>query len=137
MDTELLLHKLSYQKELLEKVDKRLKKYVIEKDIETKETLFAAMSKFCEEIVEVGIKVNNLILHENNDYADTFYETFSKLPKYLKFDTSFIEKIAKTTELRNRIAHEYGQLDEKITIRSFENVVKLYTIYIKEIKKLI
>ena len=29
------------------------------------------------------------------------------------------EKIAKTTGLRNRIAHEYEKLDEEITLRSF------------------
>ncbi len=134
MDKELLLHKLSYQKDLLDKIDSRLKKYCKETDKEEKDTLFAALSKFTEEVVETAIKINTIILEDNKDYADTYFESFSKLSRYLTIDEMLLEKLAKTSGFRNRISHEYDQLDVSITIKSFEQILILYPKYIEIIK---
>jgi hypothetical protein len=53
--------KLFYLKELIEKADKRIKKYYEVKKEEDKETYFFAISKFVEEIIETSIKINNIL----------------------------------------------------------------------------
>lgn len=137
MDEKLILEKLVYMKELIDILESRIKKYESEKDTLEKKTLFAAMSKFSEEIVEIAIKINNILLEENNDFASSYYETFSKLEKYYTIDEDFLGRIANTTGFRNRVAHEYADLNEKITIKSFSNVVNLYLKYIEFIHSLL
>jgi len=70
MDNKILIEeKLAYLKSLLKKIEYRLEKYDIEKDENEKETLFAAMSKFSEEVVETAIKINNILLEEKKDFS--------------------------------------------------------------------
>lgn len=137
MDNKLILDKLTYMKELIEILDSRIEKYKSQNDEIEKKTLFAAMSKFSEEIIEIGIKINNILLEENNDFALSYYETFSKLEKYYEIDNDFLKKIANTTGFRNRVAHEYADLNIDITIKSFSNIVNLYLKYIDFIKSII
>lgn len=131
MDEEVINEKLVYLKSILEKLKIRVEKYKVEIDLETKETLFAASSKFAEEIVEVAIKINNKFIEKNKDFANSYYETFSNLLKYYDLDEEIILKLAKTTGLRNRIAHKYDSISEEITYRSFLNILNLYEKYIK------
>lgn len=133
----LILEKITYLKSLLKKLKVRLEKYEVEENLEEKETLFAAMSKFSEEIVEIAIKINNKFLELNSDFAASYYETFSKLKNFYDIDEEILKKLAKTTGLRNRIAHEYEYIDEQITIRSFQNILELYDSYIKIVKDMV
>ncbi len=133
----LILEKITYLKEVLKKLKIRYDKYLKETNLEEKETLFAAMSKYAEEIVEVAIKINNKFLEINNDFAPSYYETFTRLLKYYDLNERTITKLAKTTGFRNRIAHEYENIDERITINSFKNVLSVYENYIEIVKQMI
>lgn len=137
MEKELIKEKLQYQKSLIQKLKIRLNKYKLEKDEEEKETLFAAMAKFSEEIVESAIKINNRLLEDNKDFASSYYETFSKLRKHYEIDEEIIDKLARTTGFRNRISHEYDKINPEITVISFENIINLYLEYIKIILNII
>ena len=138
MDNKILIEeKLAYLKSLLKKIEYRLEKYDIEKDESERETLFAAMSKFSEEVIETAIKINNILLEEEKDFAPTYYETFTRLLKYYDIDKDLISNLAKTTGFRNRISHEYSNLDSRITIESFNNLLNLYPKYIDEIRRLV
>lgn len=133
----LILEKITYLKEVLNKLKKRYDKYEIEVDIEEKETLFAAMCKYAEEVVEIAIKINNKFLELNKDFASSYYDTFIKLSKHYDLDIVLIEKLAKTTGLRNRIAHEYEFIDEKITLNSINNILQIYPKYISIVNNLL
>lgn len=134
---ELLKEKLVYEKNLLKKLKVRVEKYGGVVDEEERETLFAAMSKFCEEIVETAIKINTKLLEEQEDFAMTYRDSFKKLSKYYSLDNDFIEKLANTTGFRNRISHEYSTLDEKITLRSIERLLELYDRYVSDINSIL
>lgn len=134
---ELLKEKLVYEKDLLKKLKIRVEKYEGVLEEEEKETLFAAMAKFCEEIVETAIKINTKLLEEKDDFAMTYRDSFKKLSKYYSLDNDFIEKLANTTGFRNRISHEYSTLDEKITQRSIERLLEIYDRYVFEINSIL
>ena len=137
MEKKYILDKLAYMKEFIELLDSRIQKYEQEENIVEKKTLFAAMSKFSEEIVELGIKINNILLEEHKDYSTSYFDSFSKLSNYYDIDDDFLTKLANTTGFRNRVSHEYGSLNETITLKSFHNIVHLYQRYIDFIKSLL
>lgn len=133
----LIIEKIVYLKEVLKKLKIRLEKYEVEQNLEEKETLFAAMSKYAEEVVEIAIRINNKFLELNSDFASSYYETFTSLRKYYDLDEITINKLAKTTGLRNKITHEYQKIDEEITVRSFKNVLMIYEDYIILVKSMV
>ena len=137
MEKEIIKEKLIYLKEILKKLDRRIKKYDIEKDSEDKETLFIAITKLCEEVVEIGIKINNKLLESNNDYASTYYQTFEKLKKYYKIDNEILKRLAKTTSIRNKITHDYENIFQEQKIDKFKEIFSLYKEYIKIINNIL
>lgn len=136
MNKQLIKEKLVYIKELLVKLNIRIEKYEKATNEEEKETLFAAMSKFVEEIVEIAIKINTLILEDKKDFAASYFESFSRLGKHFKIDESDLKKLAKTAGFRNRIGHEYKNLNTAITLRSFKNLIPVYEKYIDFVLKI-
>lgn len=137
MEKELIKEKLIYLKEILFKLNLRLERYVVEDDEINKETLFIAITKLSEEIVEIAIKINNKLLEANKDYASTYYQTFEKLKKYYKIDLNLLKKLAITTSLRNKVTHEYENILIEQKINKFKELSELYTEYIKLINKIL
>jgi uncharacterized protein YutE (UPF0331/DUF86 family) len=141
MEKETIENKLIYIKILLEKINKNIEKYeLIEKENENKEIFFVAISKYIEELIETSIKINNLILSEHGDFAQTYYISFIKLLKYYKnLNEKEIKYFAKLTSIRNKIAHEYFNfLDDMDTnIKIYKKIIKEFPKYIKIIKKII
>ncbi len=139
MNSEIITEKLIYLKDLVKKLKLRIEEYEKEKDEERKETLFAAMTKFSEEIVETAIKINNKLLEEKKEFASTYTQTFTKLKKHYKFKKSNLETLAKTTSIRNKAAHEYNLLsqNEKETVDKYKEFIIEYPKYIEDIKEII
>lgn len=139
METEIINEKLIYLKDLLNKLKIRLNEYKKETNIEKKETLFAATTKFSEEIIETAIKINNKLLEEKKDFASVYNQTFIKLKKHYKFKKSNLEELAKTTSLRNKATHEYEMLFENQdeSIIKYNELLLLYPKYIEDIKEIL
>lgn len=138
MDTTLLNEKVLYLKETLKKLQKRYETYQETTDPETQETLYAAMAKFAEEIVETAIKINTKLLEEHDDVATSYYQSFIRLYEhYPSLDHALLEKLARTTGLQNRIAHEYDSMDKSITLKSLANILELYAPYIEMLRTII
>lgn len=139
MEKENIKEKLVYIKELLIKLDKRIIKFETEHDEEERETLFAAMTKFVEEIIEKSIKINMLLLENKNDFASTYYQSVSKLSKYYKLTKEDELYFSKLTSLRNKATHEYENItsnQEKI-FQEYKLLVKNYPRYISFVQSCI
>lgn len=139
MENAVINEKLIYLKDLLRKLKIRLDEYAKEKDEEKKETLFAAITKFSEEIIETAIKINNKLLEEKKDFASTYSQTFTKLKKYYKFKKSDIEILAKTTSIRNKATHEYDVLfsNMDLAIEKYKELLIEYPKYLVDIKEIV
>lgn len=89
-----------------------------------------------EEIIESSTRINQEILISFNDIGETYRDSFEKLAKngVLKKD-EFLKKLSNTTGFRNRLAHDYINLDEDITIISAKNILSLYPKYLLKIKE--
>lgn len=132
----IIIEKIELIEENLELMVGCYNDYNSEKNIRKKKYLKHALAKFVEEIIENAIKINNIILEHNKDYANNYYQTFSKLKNHYKIDEEFLEEIAKTTSFRNNIVHNY---EDKKTQENLENniepIIIIYQKYINIIKK--
>ncbi len=91
-----------------------------------------------EEIIESAIRINQEILSSKLLIGNTYRESFEKLLDIKVItDINLLEKLASTTGFRNRLAHDYINLDEKITISSAKNILKFYPKYLLKIKEYI
>lgn len=94
--------------------------------------LFAAEKK-AEEIVESAISINQEILFGGNQVGKSYYDTFIDLEKLNLFSKADLKKFANTAGFRNRLVHDYIDIDERIVLNSIEGILKLYPKYIKKI----
>ncbi len=134
MEIELIKNKLVYLDEILRKIKRKYDLYKIEKNEENLDTLYLAISKLFEEICEISISINNLLLEEKDDFAESYALSFIKLKKHYNIDKKFILKISR---FRNKIVHNYSSLEEELVIDKIEEFIKLYEKYKKEIQKIL
>ena len=133
-DKNLVTKKLTYMIDALGDLEKAIKYYKDNHDSENQKFFYYAAQKKAEEIVESAISVNQMILMEEfNKQSDNYYLSFMDLGSLDIFTEMELEKMAQTTGFRNRLAHEYVNLDPEITKKSMENILKLYPSYIKKI----
>lgn len=123
-----------YLTKALDEMQYALKRY-LENTGDSIYFLYAAQKK-AEEVIETAITLNQDILYERFEHmSKSYYDTFIDLEKLGIFDKDFLKKIANTAGFRNRLAHEYMELDPQITVSSMRNLVELYPIYANTIEK--
>jgi uncharacterized protein YutE (UPF0331/DUF86 family) len=123
--------RIDYISEKLEKLSISLKKYDdSSSDENDKYIALKAIERDCEEIVESAVRVNQEILSDLRSIGDTYRDSFEKLKKLKLFEKELLEKLANTTGFRNRLAHDYIDMDEDITIVSAKNILEIYPKYL-------
>ena len=137
MEKEQITSKLKYLNLIIRKISKKYELYKKEKDEENKDTIYLALSKLIEELIETSTNINNLLLEENGDFAESYYLSFIKLKDYYDIDSKFLKKIAMTSRLRNKVVHNYSSLEEELTIDKIEDIVKIYIQYKDKILKIL
>lgn len=131
-DKNLATKKLTYIVDALKELKEALEHY--HNDKENERFYYYAAQKKAEEIVESAISVNQMILMEKlNMQSDNYYKSFTDLEPLEIFTASELEELAKTTGFRNRLAHEYVNLDPNITVKSMKKILNIYPGYIKKI----
>lgn len=135
MEKEIIEKRLLYIKEKLKDISENIELYENYNDKKIKKSIFAAMQKWAEEVVESGVKINTLLLKEISIVPESYFESFMLLEKLEIFEDSFLKKLAGSAGFRNRLAHDYLKLDEELTFISIKNILENYKIYIIEIKK--
>jgi uncharacterized protein YutE (UPF0331/DUF86 family) len=137
MDKEIIIKRLKYIQEKLEDISYNITKHSQAEDVNERKTYQAALERWSEEVVESAVNINNELLESINEFSFSYFESFSKLKILNIFDDKTLKKLSSTSGFRNRLAHEYMELDPKITIESIKQILNLYKIYIKKIEEYI
>ena len=119
---------------LLEKLKDILKEHSVSKTLQ--EYLLYAAEKKAEEIVELAISINQELLKEKGKVALSYYESFSNLT-FLGFKEAELKELSSTAGFRNRLAHEYLEINPEIALRSMQKIIKIYPTYFKKIKSIL
>jgi len=109
-------------------------------DIAKDLTKLAAMERFLERIITRAIDINQHILAEKGRGAEgvrRYEETFTDLAGLGVYSEEFAKAIAPSAGLRNRLVHEYDNVDEKIVYNSVGDALSQYAQYCDFILKYI
>lgn len=95
-----------------------------------------AVERLIQLIVDLALDINNIILsfHKKPPAAD-YYSSFIDLAECRVLTEQFAYEIAPSTGLRNRLIHEYEEINDAIVFNSIGQTIELYTLYIKEINR--
>ena len=135
MDKLVLESKIEIMLDLLNKLKATLKEQRLNKKLE--EYLLYAGEKKAEEIVELAISINQELLKSKEKLALSYYESFTSLSIFKLFSSEELKDLASTAGFRNRLAHEYLDVDAKLALLSMEKMLRIYPIYLQKIKTLI
>jgi uncharacterized protein YutE (UPF0331/DUF86 family) len=131
--------KIDYLRNKLDKLKKSISRLenIKGSDFELEYIILRAIERDSEEIIEISTKINQELLSLKNEVAMSYRESFEKLIDLnifnLKEDKELLEKLANSTGFRNRLAHDYMNLDNKITINSAKQIIKIYPKYLLRI----
>lgn len=135
MEKEVIESKLDSLLDLL----KKLKDILQERktNLKLKEFLLYAAEKKAEEAVELAISINQELLRSRNKIGKSYYESFVNLEVFKVFNSDELKELASTAGFRNRLAHEYLEVNEGLALMSMEKILKIYPKYVGKIKQLV
>ena len=85
-------------------------------------------------IVEVATDINgHIIVDEGYSPPEDYYNSFLKLSETGVISNDFAKELAPSAGLRNRLVHEYEEIDDEIVFKSVKKAIDNYSKYIKEI----
>ncbi len=97
-----------------------------------------ATERLLQELIEAAIDINtHIIVQTGNAAPDDYYESFIKLGELKIISADLAEKLAPSAGLRNRLVHEYDQLEHSLVLDSVRMAEEMYADYIKEIESYI
>lgn len=92
--------------------------------------------RYLERIITRVIDINyHLIVESNNPPPKDYFSSFVEIGKMKILPYDFSEKLAQYSGLRNRLAHEYNNLDEKKVHLASKSIIKDLPQYLKYIEK--
>jgi len=98
----------------------------------------AATERYLERIIMRMIDINYHILTEiESEIPDDYYQSFIELGKHKHLPQKLAESLADSAGLRNRLAHEYDELDQKKIYEAAKNCLIETPKYLKRIIKLV
>lgn len=96
----------------------------------------ALAERYLERIIGWMIDINYHILAEKENHIPVdYYNSFMELGEKGYLPAKFAEKIADSAGLRNRLAHEYDEIDEKKIYQAAKNCLKDVPKYLNYILK--
>lgn len=99
-------------------------------------TKFYTGQRIIEKIVGAAIDINiAVIVLKGEKIPDTYYDSFLVAGRLGVFPSAFAEKIADSARLRNKIIHEYEDIDEQKIYDSLREAIIQYTKYVKYIQE--
>ena len=92
-----------------------------------------AAERLLQTVVEAATDINaHLLAAADKPSPQNYFESFIEVSSRLRvFDRRFAQSIAPSTGLRNRIVHEYDELDAAVVFNSIRNLLKLYPRYVR------
>ena len=132
IEVEVIKRKLSVIVENL----KALKPVVAMKKDEYERDLYKrkATERLLQELIEAAIDINtHIIVQTGSPAPDDYYESFIRAGKLGIISSELAENLAPSAGLRNRLVHEYDQLDHSLILKAVKTAEELYPEYVKEI----
>ncbi|MCK8828589.1 DUF86 domain-containing protein [Natroniella acetigena] len=127
-----IVDKMIKMEEYLQEI-KKYKPQSYSKYINNKQIKYA-LERLVQLVIDLALDINNIIIKQEGEYpASDYYSSFIKLIEIGVLEESFAYDIAPSTGLRNRLVHEYEEVDDKIVYQSLDKVSDYYVRYLKEV----
>lgn len=96
----------------------------------------ALAERYLERIIGRMIDINYHILSEKeNEIPTDFYSSFIKMGRKKYLPSKLADTMANSAGLRNRLAHEYDEIDPKKVFEAIESCLRDVPKYLKNIVK--
>ncbi|MFN3532104.1 MAG: type VII toxin-antitoxin system HepT family RNase toxin [Candidatus Brocadia sp.] len=128
-DKEIFLSKLNYLKNYYEEL-KSFELLSFNQYIQDK-IKRRAVERLLQLIFEVACDTNNFILSKRGITAESYYDSFLKMGEAGIIEKDIASKLARTTGLRNRIIHEYGDYKDEVVYKNISIFIEFYGKYLK------
>jgi uncharacterized protein YutE (UPF0331/DUF86 family) len=93
-----------------------------------------AAERLLQELIEAAIDINTYIIVQTGHTApDDYYESFVKMGELRIISLDLANKLAPSAGLRNRLVHEYNQLEHSLVLNAVGMAEEFYSKYVKEI----
>ena len=94
--------------------------------------------RYLERIIGRVIDINfHIVAEQSLSVPTNYYTSFTQLVELKILDRDSATRYAKLAGLRNRLAHEYNRIDEKIIYRALKDLVTELPRYIEAVKDFI
>jgi uncharacterized protein YutE (UPF0331/DUF86 family) len=94
-----------------------------------------AAERLLQELIEAAIDINtHLIVVLGGTVPDSYFESFLELGSLHVIGGELAQNLAPSAGLRNRLVHEYDDIDDSIVYESMDQGISLYTEYVRAIK---
>jgi uncharacterized protein YutE (UPF0331/DUF86 family) len=85
-------------------------------------------------IVEIASDINGyLLVNLFKITPATYFESFINMSKQGIITQELANELAKSAGMRNRIVHQYDEIDQQIIFRAIPLAVSQYSLYIKQV----
>ena len=133
---EIMVEKLLKMKEYIKQL-KIIKPPSYDEYLQNLTTKYA-VERLLQLIVDLALDINNIILsYKGKPAAADYFNSFIDLADCNVLDSAFAMRIAPSTGLRNRLVHEYEEINNKIVYNSIDKTIAMYIQYMTEVKKVL
>jgi len=95
-----------------------------------------AIERLIQLIIDLALDINNILIKKSDRYpAQDYYSSFLELIDLEILSEEFAKDIAPSTGIRNRLVHEYEEVDNKVVYQNLDKLIKYYLSYIKYINQ--
>lgn len=132
IDKRLIKNKISLlQKDLIEL--EKLSKFGFQEVVKNF-YYYSTLEHLLERTVDRASSIaSHLVFELKKEAPQSFRESFEKLEKIKVYSPEFVEKIVPAAGLRNRLVHEYDDIDKEIVYKSIPQAIEVFKQYIKHI----
>ncbi|MEW6325913.1 MAG: DUF86 domain-containing protein [Nitrospirota bacterium] len=96
----------------------------------------AAAERYLERIIGRMIDINyHLVTEQGHPPPKDYFESFTELARIGVLPAEFSRSIAQAAGLRNRIAHEYDEIDEAKVYQAIRDALKDIPRYIEHVQR--
>lgn len=97
-----------------------------------------AAERMLQEIIEAAIDINaHLLASAGGGVPDDYFTSFTRMAEQGILAGGLAQALAPSAGLRNRLVHEYDELDNGLILKALAGAQELYTEYVRQIKTLL
>jgi uncharacterized protein YutE (UPF0331/DUF86 family) len=94
-----------------------------------------AAERLLQELIEAAIDINlHLISAAGHPVPDDYYQSFITAGELKIISADLAKRLAPSAGLRNRLVHEYDEIEDAIILQSVAMAEELYAQYVHEVE---